>query len=325
MLSDEVEFLDEIPENLKSHNFWNVLMVDDDKEVHTFSKIALKNFSFEGKKIQIFSAYTEDDARYLLSNHDFAVVFLDVMMENDDSGLRLAHYIRNDLQNKYTQLIIRTGEPNRSTETDIFKNYQVNAYCEKTHLTRDKLFAQLHASLSHYSQIIKLLEKQDALSIDNSKDYLTGLYNRKKMEEEIELLISRFNRYGECFSIIMFDIDFFKTINDTYGHQTGDEILIQLANLIQSSIRESDILIRWGGEEFIILLPFLAINQALDKAEKLRKQIQTTDFKISESVTCSFGVVEYVKGEDKKDSFSRVDKALYKAKENGRNRVEKEI
>jgi diguanylate cyclase (GGDEF)-like protein len=119
----------------------------------------------------------------------------------------------------------------------------------------------------------------------------------------------------------MFDIDHFKGINDTFGHDAGDNVLKKLAEIVKKEIRDTDIFARWGGEEFIILLPNTQVNGGTEFAERLRKKIEDKNFKNPETVTVSLGVTAF-KTDDTEDSFlKRVDDGLYLAKKNGRNRV----
>ncbi|MEE9515146.1 MAG: GGDEF domain-containing protein, partial [Candidatus Brocadiales bacterium] len=128
-------------------------------------------------------------------------------------------------------------------------------------------------------------------------------------------------RYKVPLSLIMIDIDRFKHVNDKHGHQAGDVVLQELAELITRNVREQDIVTRWGGEEFMILSPFNYVKNAAKLSEKLRVKIEGHRFYGVGTVTCSFGVTQFRDG-DTTDSFtSRVDKALYKAKRDGRNRV----
>lgn len=152
-------------------------------------------------------------------------------------------------------------------------------------------------------------------------DYLTKIYNRTYFDEQLELACKKYRRYGDSFSIILLDIDHFKDINDTFGHAQGDKILVSLAKLLQTSLRNVDILSRWGGEEFIILLHHTTIEQATEIAEKLRRQIERSSFSIPSKVTCSFGVTQVFLEDTIASCFMRVDKALYEAKNSGRNKV----
>lgn len=156
-------------------------------------------------------------------------------------------------------------------------------------------------------------------------DSLTRLFNRRKGWEVMEHEIARSNRYGWPLSMIMFDIDHFKTINDTHGHRTGDRVLMTVAAVARESIRSIDELIRWGGEEFIVLLPETELEAALPVAERLREAIAAIRVKIPNdelSITASIGVTR--KDENSPDLetlLARADQALYIAKYLGRNRV----
>ena len=152
-------------------------------------------------------------------------------------------------------------------------------------------------------------------------DYLTGVNNRAKFESELSEEIYRSKRYDHPLSIILADIDHFKAVNDTYGHDTGDVVLKEFTNILRDNIRQSDILARWGGEEFIILCPNTDISGAISLAEILRVKVEEHIFSTVDKNTASFGVIQWSEDMDQKTLFLHVDKALYKAKEQGRNRV----
>ena len=156
-------------------------------------------------------------------------------------------------------------------------------------------------------------------------DTLTRLYNRLKLDELLRLHVSTASRHATPFSVIMLDIDKFKSVNDTYGHQVGDTLLQEIASVLKTNIRLEDVLGRWGGEEFLILLPNMTCEGALLLAEKLRLAIETYSFSTVGSRTSSFGVASYTQSDDTKTIVGRADEALYRAKANGRNRVEAEI
>jgi diguanylate cyclase (GGDEF)-like protein/PAS domain S-box-containing protein len=158
---------------------------------------------------------------------------------------------------------------------------------------------------------------QKLATIDN----LTGIYNRHKSNEEIDIEISRDRRYNGVFALAMFDIDHFKHINDTYGHDVGDYVLKEFSTLISKHIRDSDRFGRWGGEEFILLLPHLNNKEAMSVAQKLRKIVANYAFKDIPQVTTSVGITIYTPGDTKESLLKRVDHALYKAKKAGRNKV----
>lgn len=170
--------------------------------------------------------------------------------------------------------------------------------------------------------ITELYKIQKQLKAQTYIDELTKINNRKSYNERIEELIAEYKRYDVEFSMIMFDIDFFKLVNDNYGHHIGDEVLIHLAKLVKSYIREGDYFFRVGGEEFIILLKHTHINEATKFAENIRKKVENELNIIDDKkITISLGVTEVRKDDSVKTLYKRVDKCLYSAKNSGRNRV----
>ena len=165
---------------------------------------------------------------------------------------------------------------------------------------------------------MKLEQKLENLAITDS---LTQIYNRYKINAEIDLHIAMAKRNHQPFSMLMFDIDHFKRVNDTYGHYVGDVVLKELTKLIESSIREVDVFGRWGGEEFMLLLDNTNKIEALHVANKLLNNVAQTPLSGHYSITISIGVSEYRIAEQKATLLERVDQALYEAKESGRNRV----
>lgn len=158
-----------------------------------------------------------------------------------------------------------------------------------------------------------------------TRDSLTNLTNRAQMVEILNREITRSQRYGSTFSLALLDIDYFKSINDNYGHQIGDEVLIGFANLAEASQRQTDVVARWGGEEFLILMPQTTIDCARQVVERLRQAIDNARLsKTVESltVTTSAGVAQWRTGEALTLTLERADRALYIAKNAGRNRVE---
>jgi diguanylate cyclase (GGDEF)-like protein len=179
---------------------------------------------------------------------------------------------------------------------------------------------KLHAS--QLSELVGKLEERNArLEHDSLTDTLTGIGNRRKINQAIEAEIGRYYRHKSSpFSIMFLDIDFFKKINDVHGHMAGDEILKFLCAEVDSELRVTDVLARWGGEEFLILLPATGINAAQGLAERIRKKIADTACS-GIQFTISIGVGEYSSNESIDDLIQRVDSALYAAKDAGRNCV----
>ena len=162
------------------------------------------------------------------------------------------------------------------------------------------------------------IEKLKKLS---STDKLTKLYNRSHFDKVYMSFLSYSERYQESLSVVLLDIDHFKQVNDTFGHHNGDLVLKRTAELLHSSLRNSDVAFRWGGEEFMILLPHTDIAGASHIAEQMRGKIETDSFGDICRVTASFGVIEIDEDETYEEWFSRLDVALYKAKNSGRNQV----
>ena len=148
------------------------------------------------------------------------------------------------------------------------------------------------------------------------RDPLTGLANRRLMDIMLDNSIGIAKRYGTPLSVLIADIDFFKQYNDTYGHTAGDELLARLAGILRNTMREIDLAVRYGGEEFLILLPETGCDKAIEIAERVRKTIQS-----EAGVTISFGVTCYRPSENRDAMIARADEALYKSKQEGRNRV----
>jgi len=156
------------------------------------------------------------------------------------------------------------------------------------------------------------------------QDPLTSLLNRRASNDVMEKEHASYLRHKKGFSIIMIDLDLFKKINDTYGHTVGDQVLVAVANELSHNTRLNDYVVRWGGEEFIIILPDTEKQQAIEVAESLRASIQSLDLAhigLPETFTASFGVQSIQDSKDVDDLIIQADKKLYLAKQQGRNRV----
>jgi diguanylate cyclase (GGDEF)-like protein len=177
-----------------------------------------------------------------------------------------------------------------------------------------------------YERTESLLDTQKELLEDNSEltrmaltDSLTGLSNRTNMNQILRKEFSRFERHNQRFGIIMLDIDHFKNVNDSYGHDIGDTVLQELASIFENAIRTSDFVARWGGEEFLICCTTIEEEDLLPIAETIRKLVATTNFGPAGQITASLGCAAIVKGETIGELIKRADVALYEAKNNGRN------
>lgn len=195
-----------------------------------------------------------------------------------------------------------------------------NRELHSSNLTLEKLVQQRTEELEALNRTLK--QQIEQAEFQASHDVLTGLYNRRCFEEKLQQEISRVRRYFNPLSLILIDIDDFKIFNDRHGHAVGDLVLKDVADLLKQEIRDADILARWGGEEFVIILPETSCAHAADKAESLRQCIASTRFDNHEGITCSFGVTEFKPGDSADSLFSRTDRALYQAKDRQRNNVQ---
>ncbi len=173
-----------------------------------------------------------------------------------------------------------------------------------------------------FTDVTGLDEKRRAYKRRASLDPLTGAYNRTRFNEALADQAEIARRYGSPLSLVFMDIDHFKSINDGFGHQAGDSVLIELTRLVRRMTRRSDLFARWGGEEFTLLLPNTDAAKARHAAEKIRHEVECGRFAVPGSVTCSFGVTEFNESDTAESFIARADEALYLAKQMGRNRVE---
>lgn len=192
---------------------------------------------------------------------------------------------------------------------------------EKWVQTRITPILDENGELSEFHAVYHDITNEKLLAQLYITDPLTKLYNRAHFDEVINFIVKNQRKADTDFVLAIADVDYFKTINDTYGHQVGDEALISVANSLKNSLREDDLIARWGGEEFVIMLKNVTIDEAKMIMEKVRESVQKSNINNNISLTASFGLTKYIIKEDTKEIFKRVDDALYEAKNSGRNRV----
>ncbi|MGB9807959.1 MAG: diguanylate cyclase [Thermosulfidibacteraceae bacterium] len=172
--------------------------------------------------------------------------------------------------------------------------------------------------LTDITEVKKLQEKLEDLL---KRDPLTGIYNRRVLDEEVSMLLNLAKRYNRNLSFVMLDLDNFKSVNDFYGHEVGDEVLKELVRVVKKRLRSSDVFLRFGGEEFLIVLPETDNEGAMKLAEDVRKAIENhTGFPCGR-LTVSVGVTSYREGDTLDSIIIRVDEAMYNSKRRGKNRV----
>lgn len=289
-----------------------------------------------------------------------AVITEDGRLQQANRGLRRILNVADDMlpetmdvrrffiQPSFQQLLSMQAEAGNPVYEGILNIGDINAQCHS-------LIGQVHRSGSQLlvigeydvadmerlnAQVIELNEKlafaQRNLARANRKlqaseaqlinmsltDPLTGLANRRRLMEFLQNELERNRRYQEPFSVIMADIDFFKKVNDSFGHDMGDKVLTGFASLMKDSIRSVDLVARLGGEEFIIVMQNTSLEEATAKAEKLRAKTEQLDFDgMPHGITASFGVADFLGSSDVSTLLKHVDEAVYASKHGGRNRV----
>ena len=286
-----------------------ILIVDDDADIIEVVKVRLIS---EGYNVLVASNGKE--ALHMLEEETPDLIILDVMMPDMD-GFETCKRIKSRKDKGYLPIIMLTVS---DTPDEKVKGLDLGAsdYITKPY-EADEFMARIRAGLRakrEYDRILQMAEK----------DSLTGLYNRRSLDVRLSEEFSRAQRYTREFSIIMLDIDHFKAVNDTYGHQMGDVVLKQVADLIEKSLRKSDVPYRYGGEEFVILATETGIAGAKMCAERIRMSCHENSFgeeKQPVSIAMSGGISCYPQSsvENAEELLRKADSAMYEAKAAGGN------
>jgi diguanylate cyclase (GGDEF)-like protein len=212
----------------------------------------------------------------------------------------------------------------RYSSADSARKFMINLHLNYNWFLSTTGIAIIVISLLYLNHIIfpKIDHMEKELQRRAATDSLTQAYNRLKFDEIIRREMARARRYDSMLSLAAFDLDHFKKINDTFGHLAGDEVLIKVVELTRQLIRESDFLARWGGEEFMIVLPETDIARAEETAQRIKSKIEKNDFNGISNITVSFGITQFRESDSEVEFLKRADDALYRAKAKGRNRVE---
>jgi diguanylate cyclase (GGDEF)-like protein len=286
----------EVLKHLVHNDFDNVVVVEDERPIGILT--------------------TKDVIRLIHSHADLTrpiEAYMSSPVEtitNDVSVKQALDFIH---EKKYKRIVVVKGD---GTMAGIISQKELIS------LSYGKWATLMKESHNELKEINRLLEqrsfKYEKLA---STDLLTGLYNRYKFSELYVTAYKTKSQRHNALSLILLDIDHFKQVNDEFGHNVGDRVLVQVAHVLLRQVRSVDIVARWGGEEFIILLPTANLDQASKLAEKLRKSIAGKEIENVGKITASLGVSEVVVGDTMESAIARADEALYRAKEDGRNRV----
>lgn len=317
------------------------VLIVDDKPMNLISLEAI----ISNDELVVIKAASGNEALGLILQHEYALILLDVQMPEMD-GFETAELIRSNPKTSHIPIIFVSAV--NKEDVHLFKGYNSGAvdYLFKPvdslilnskirvfiDLYRQKkeseiLSQNLKQALTEAEKNRNIIEEQNILLKELAvKDGLTGLYNHRHMIVVAESEFNRAIRYKTQLSCLLMDIDFFKEVNDTLGHPFGDYVLKEFAESLKDYMRESDFLFRYGGEEFLVLLPQTDLEGARSSAEKFRKTIESKTFKDGNHtavVTVSIGVasLHYNHPESARDIIAFADKALFSAKAEGRNRV----
>ena len=286
-----------------------VVLVEDDTNTAKLVQLGLGRAGYN-----VRHASTLDGARKLLSEGNWDLLVLDRQLPDGD-GVDLCNEVRPT--NPHGFILILTGDDSKEAKLTGF-GCGADDYVTKP-FQLEELVARLRAGW-------RIVELQKALLASNARleeltrtDPLTGLRNRRSFDQEFVARFEHARRYNRPMAVAMIDIDHFKRINDTLGHQQGDAVLQRVAAVLRRCSRQSDLVARYGGEEFVVVLPETALLEALQFAEKIRASVAADD-----GVTVSLGIAAMPPARfNEPEAFLRAaDEALYRAKESGRNRVE---
>lgn len=265
----------------------------------------------------VIDATNGKDALDIVHNEKVDLILLDIMMPEMD-GFEVCRCLKADKESKDIPIIFITA---KTDEDSIEKAYELGG---SDYVTKPFLPRELLARVKKELYIQDIITELKTLA---SSDPMTRLYNRRYFNNISQHILGLAQREKQSLSLIMLDIDHFKKINDTYGHKSGDEVIISLANLMLNQQRQSDIICRYGGEEFVMLLPNTPLADATQIAEKLRRKIATQSIKSQTGDTIFFTISAgtasvNLKTEDTiEKALHRADEALYQAKNSGRNRI----
>lgn len=258
----------------------------------------------------------------LIQKIDFDMVVIDLHLRGEDA-LRLCSHLRATDRTRHTPILIL------AEEDDIDRlakgmDLGINDYIIKP-LDRNELMARARTQIRRRRFQDRLRENYERSLTMALTDPLTGLYNRRYLMTHLDGMIERHQTSGKALTLLMFDIDFFKSINDSYGHPCGDAVLTELAQRVRNNVRGFDTVARFGGEEFVIVMPDTDMDVARMVTERLRRTIAERAFNVTESqpltVSISIGIANFEDGDDAFALLKRADDALYEAKRTGRNRV----
>jgi diguanylate cyclase (GGDEF)-like protein len=309
--SGDIDYIIHTIKRLQKNRAHKVLVVDDAMMFRKQMQGILENLFFE----VITVAHGEEALGMLQAKPDISLVLTDYNMPVMD-GLELTYEIRKTYSKDELSILALSGN-NDDEITALFLKHGANDYIKKP-------FSKEEFSV-RVNNTIEALENIQTIMHYANRDYLTGLYNRRYFFSVMQEYVEDAKESGEKFAVAMLDIDHFKKVNDTYGHDAGDKVIVTLADILRSSTNPSDVVARFGGEEFCIVLKNINRYSALDILERIRTTVESYSVEVQKDVfinfTISIGAVIHKEEDDLEESINEADMCLYKAKNNGRNQV----
>jgi two-component system, cell cycle response regulator len=301
---------------------FRIAIVDDDAAIRRLVLLFLHRAGF-----QTLECITGEEARSVLRAEPWDVAILDRRLPDMD-GVQLLQELRTDADFRTRYVIMLTGE---DEQEDKIEGLELGA---DDYMTKPFQLPELLARIRAGKRIVdlqkELMETNRRLELLSVTDGLTKLHNHRFFQDELAKKFEETQRYERPLSLAMIDIDFFKKVNDTYGHAVGDDVLKQVARLYESSVRSTDLVARYGGEEFAVMMPETELEDALVLAEKIRSLIESSPIDTQAGplpITVSMGVASVPRSKihSAKELIIAADKALYRAKKSGRNQVQAEM
>jgi diguanylate cyclase (GGDEF)-like protein len=300
---------------------FTIAIVDDDAAIRRLVRLFMHRAGYRTHEYQ-----TGDEAREGLRSEAWDLVVLDRRLPDMD-GVVLAQELKSNPDFRTRYIIMLTGE---ADQEDKVEGLELGA---DDYITKPFQYPELVARVRAGKRIVdlqkELLETNKRLELLSITDGLTKLHNHRHFQDELARAFEESQRYLRPLSLAMIDIDFFKKINDTYGHAAGDDVLKRAARLYRESVRSTDLVARYGGEEFAVMMPETTLQDGIAFAEKIRHLVESTPLETQAGpiqATISLGVasVPHSRIHSAKELIIAADKALYRAKKNGRNQVQAE-
>ncbi len=300
---------------------FKVALVDDDAAIRRLMRLFLDRAGYSNVEFA-----TGEEARAQLKTIPWDLAILDRRLPDMD-GVQLCREIKADPAFKTRYVIMLTGESDQEDKVEGL-DFGADDYITKPFQSAE-LLARIRAAKRIVDLQKELVESNKRLEMLSITDGLTKLYNHRYFQDELARAFEESQRYQRPLSLAIVDLDFFKKVNDTYGHAVGDDVLKTVSRMFQESVRTTDLAARYGGEEFAVMMPETGLDDALVFAEKIRSMIETTPIQtqagpLQATVSIGVGSVPHTRINLAKELVVAADKALYRAKKNGRNQVQAE-